>query len=129
MLIVSIIILLVNAFLELFEGGDIDEPVLEGNRVVIVVSQQLHYLSLPAAFEGGHVVELETEVALVKLASPEVLLLGDRSLTFGGVLAEEVVPVEQPVSPNGPSAKPQRSHSTKPPVIGLCDEVCVVKHQ
>lgn len=43
---VSIIILLIDSLLQLFEGTNIDESILEGNGNIIVFAQELHNLTL-----------------------------------------------------------------------------------
>lgn len=46
MIAVSIIILLIDFFLELLEGTDIDESVFEGNGNIVVLAQEFHDLFL-----------------------------------------------------------------------------------
>lgn len=75
--IASIIILLVDVRLHVLESGNVDESILEGNSMIVIIAEQLHNLSLPATLEGRGVGELETEVTLVVLGTPQVLLLGD----------------------------------------------------
>jgi len=128
MLIVSIIILFVDGCLQLFEGGDIDESIFEGNGMVIVVSEKFHNLSLSAAFEGGFVLELETEIAFVQAGASGVFLFWGFALALDGMLSEEIVSVEKPVGPECDAAEPQGSHTSQPPSVGFLDEVSVVKH-
>jgi hypothetical protein len=63
--------------------------------------------------------------------------LGSSSQQFGlslssvvlcGLFTEEVVTVEDPVSPDSETQHPQGSDSAQPPLVGLHNEVCVVKH-
>lgn len=70
----------------------------------------------------------ETVVMLVVLCPSKVLCLGFSSLALDGFLAEEVVAVEESISPNGNSSNPDRPNSPQPPGVSFCDEVCVVKH-
>lgn len=124
----SIIIFLVDAGLQLLEGGVVDQAVLELHCRVVVVPQQMHDLPLPAALEGRHVLELETQVLLVDLRAALVLLNGDGPLALDGQLAEEVVLMEDVVGPDGDAAQPERPDPAQPPGVGLRDEVRVVKH-
>jgi hypothetical protein len=50
-------------------------------------------------------------------------------LVLNNPLAEEVVAVEKPVGPDGDGSHPDRTYSSQPPIVGLRDEVRVVKHQ
>lgn len=70
-----------------------------------------------------------SEASFVELCHFTALLLSVSVHNHGGVLAEEVVSVEQPVEVDGGDAHPVGSHSSQPPGVGLHDEVGIVKHQ
>ena len=105
----SIIIFPFDQLLVFFNGAHVQSPVLKGDRLVVFISQQLHYHFLPAPLEGGLVPSLEAEIAFVEGCASEKFLLGDSSLGLDGIFAEEVVAVEGPVAddegapnPDGP---------------------------
>ena len=83
---------------------------------------------LPASLERGLVVDAVAERALVQLGHIPALLLGESVEALGGVLAEEVVPVEDPVQVDEGGSHPQGPDSTQPPGVGFHDEVGIVKH-
>ena len=94
MIAVSIIILLIDFFLKLLEGTDIDESVFERNGSIIVLTQELHDLFLSGSLQSRHILELEAEVPLIELCPALILLLRYGSLILGCHLTEEVVSVE-----------------------------------
>lgn len=114
--------------MQLFEGLDAQHTIFEPCGDVIVFTEELHDLFLATALEGGLKLRDETVVMLVVLCPSKVLCLGFLSLILDGFLAEEVVAVEESISPNSKSRHPDRSNSPQPPGVSLGDEVCVVKH-
>lgn len=125
---VSIIIFCVYFFLELLEGGEINESVFEGDGDIVVVSEKLHDLFLSASFKSRDVAKLETQVLFVYLRPSLVLLLAHCTLILYSHLSEEVISVEQPIGPHSPRPKPEWPHSPQPPRVGFLNEVGVVKH-
>ena len=124
----SIIIFPFDQLLVFFDGAHVQNSVLEGDRLVVFISQQLHYHFLSAPLEGGLVPSLEAEIAFVEGGSSNEFILGDSSLGFDGIFAEEVVAVEGPVADDEGAPNPDGSDPSQPPGIGLSNEVCVVKH-
>lgn len=127
-IVLSVIILFVDFGLQLLEGLDVQHAVFESGGNIVVLTQELHDLSLAASLESGLVLPQETVVIFIVLCSAEVLCFGLSALTFDCLLAEEVVAVEDSVGDDGDAAQPDGSNPPQPPGVGLGDEVRVVKH-
>lgn len=124
----SIIILSIDSFLQLLKGRNLEHAVLEANGDIILVSEQLHYEFLAAAFESGLIAEGKTEVSLVEFGSAFVLLFSCCPLVLHSHFTEEVVAVEQPIGPHSHTQHPNWANASQPPGVGLGNEVRVVKH-
>lgn len=74
---VSIIILCIDFFLKLLEGGKVNQSVFEGNCNIIVVSEKLHNKFLSASLESRNVFELETQIFFVDLRPSLILLFSN----------------------------------------------------
>lgn len=124
----SIIILSLNFGSQLIEVTDDEESVFTLDGSIISVAHRLQDLFLSATFEGGLIVDPVPEVPLVQLSHAASFLFRELVEWLSGVLAEEVIAVEQPIDVEEGSPHPDGSDSSQPPGVGLHDEVGIIKH-
>lgn len=126
---VSIIIFGLDSGGDFIEASELEPPIFAEDGSVVGLSHCFHDLFLSASLEGGSVVVHGiTEVSFVMCGSSEEFVFGLSSVMFGGLLAEEVVPVEKVVAPDGNSQHPEWPDSPEPPLVSFHNEVGVVKH-
>ena len=125
----SIIIFFFDSGSNFIETSQTEPSILAQNSSIIGLSHGFHDLFLSASFQSWSVVVHSVpELSLVLGGSSQQFSLGLSSVVFCGLFTEEVVTVEDPVGPDSETQHPERSDSAQPPLVGLHNEVCVVKH-
>lgn len=124
----SIIIFCLDLGSEFLETFNYQVPVFTLNCSVIAGAHYVHYMLLPAPLQSWLVVDAVAERSLVQLGHVPSLLFRESVEALGGVLPEEVIPVEDEVEVEEGGSHPDGSHSSQPPGVGFHNEVGIVKH-
>ena len=114
---------------DFIDGSETKPSLLCEYGSVVRFTHCFHDLFLSASFKsGGIVIHGISELSFILSGSSKQFLFGLSSVVFGGLFAEEVVTMEDPIGVDGNGSHPDGSDPSQPPLVSFENEVSIVEH-